>query len=33
MKLRYINKHNIPLAKQFFPNMELKTLDTDHWGT
>ncbi|KAL0948500.1 hypothetical protein HGRIS_011064 [Hohenbuehelia grisea] len=28
---RYINKHNIPLAKEFFPNMELKTLDTDHW--
>jgi len=28
---KYINKHNIPLAKQFFPNMTLEELDTSHW--
>jgi len=30
-KSRYINDRNIPIAKQFFPNMVLKTLDAGHW--
>jgi len=29
---RYINHHNISLAKEYFPNMILKELDTGHWG-
>jgi pimeloyl-ACP methyl ester carboxylesterase len=28
---RYLNKHNIPIAKKFFPNMRLEVLDTGHW--
>ncbi|KAI0688418.1 alpha/beta-hydrolase [Cytidiella melzeri] len=28
---KYINHNNISLAKQFFPNMKLETLDTGHW--
>ncbi|CED84045.1 Predicted alpha/beta hydrolase [Phaffia rhodozyma] len=28
---KYINRHNIPVAEQFFPNMVLKELDTAHW--
>lgn len=30
-KSRYINRHNIPLTRQFFPNMVLETLATGHW--
>ncbi|KAI0059222.1 alpha/beta-hydrolase [Artomyces pyxidatus] len=30
-KSKYINKHNLPLAQSFFPNMSLETLDTGHW--
>lgn len=29
---RYINDKNIPLARQFFPNMQLQHLDAGHWG-
>ena len=29
---RYINRHNVDLAKAFFPNMIMKELDTNHWG-
>lgn len=29
---RYINRHNIPLIDQFFPQNQLKELDTGHWG-
>ena len=32
-KSKYINKDNIPIAKEFFPGMSLETLDADHWGT
>jgi hypothetical protein len=28
----YINSRNTPVAKKFFPNMVLETLDTAHWG-
>lgn len=28
---RYLNRHNIPVAKSFFPNMEVKVLDAGHW--
>lgn len=28
---KYINDRNIPLARQFFPNMSLETLDAGHW--
>ncbi|TYJ57736.1 hypothetical protein B9479_001590 [Cryptococcus floricola] len=28
---KYINKHNIPVAEQFFPNMKLEVLETGHW--
>ncbi len=28
---RYLNRHNIPVAEAFFPNMRLETLDTGHW--
>lgn len=28
---RYLNKHNIPIAEQFFPRMKLEVLDTGHW--
>ncbi|KAL1739733.1 Alpha/Beta hydrolase protein [Schizophyllum fasciatum] len=30
-KSKYINKNNIPSAKQFFPNMQLVELPTSHW--
>jgi len=30
-KSNYINHHNIPLTKEFFPAMELETLDAGHW--
>ncbi|PBK92853.1 alpha/beta-hydrolase [Armillaria gallica] len=30
-KSAYINWHNVPIAKSFFPNMVLETLDTGHW--
>jgi pimeloyl-ACP methyl ester carboxylesterase len=30
-KSKYINKNNIPIAKEFFPNMSLETLDAGHW--
>ncbi|KAG8880551.1 hypothetical protein FRB99_004795, partial [Tulasnella sp. 403] len=30
-KSKYINRRNIPVAEQFFPNMRLETLDTGHW--
>ena len=32
-KSKYINKYNIPIAKEFFPGMSLETLDASHWGT
>ena len=28
---RYLNRHNIPIAQAFFPNMKLEELDTGHW--
>ncbi|KAL4248699.1 AB hydrolase superfamily protein [Abortiporus biennis] len=28
---KYINNHNIPIAKQFFPHMVLETLEAGHW--
>lgn len=30
---RYINHRNISIAKDFFPNMQLETLEAGHWGT
>ncbi|KAF8532296.1 alpha/beta-hydrolase [Gautieria morchelliformis] len=30
-KSRYLNRYNIPIAKQFFPRMHLETLDANHW--
>lgn len=30
-KSKYINKHNTPLVQHFFPNSEIKSLDTGHW--
>ncbi|KAI0247030.1 Alpha/Beta hydrolase protein [Lactifluus subvellereus] len=30
-KSRYINKNNLPVAKEFFPSMSLETLDAGHW--
>jgi len=30
-KSKYINSHNLPLARRFFPNMRLEELDTGHW--
>jgi len=30
-KSKYINKNNIPVAKEFFPRMSLETLDAGHW--
>ncbi len=32
-KSKYINKNNIPIAKELFPSMSLETLDAGHWGT
>ncbi|KIJ22331.1 hypothetical protein M422DRAFT_197277, partial [Sphaerobolus stellatus SS14] len=31
-KSKYVNKHNIPIAEKFFPNMRLETLEAGHWG-
>jgi hypothetical protein len=31
-KSKYINRKNIPIAKEFFPTMSLETLDASHWG-
>ena len=28
---KYINRHNIPLCKAYFPSMQLKVLPTGHW--
>ncbi|TCD66425.1 hypothetical protein EIP91_001361 [Steccherinum ochraceum] len=30
-KSKYINQHNIPTAKEFFPNMKLVELEAGHW--
>ncbi|KAL8290008.1 hypothetical protein RQP46_002947 [Phenoliferia psychrophenolica] len=30
-KSKYINRKNIPLIEEFFPNMKLITLDAGHW--
>ncbi|CAE7175971.1 unnamed protein product [Rhizoctonia solani] len=30
-KSKYINRRNMGVMKQFFPNMKLETLDTGHW--
>ncbi|TFY55389.1 hypothetical protein EVJ58_g8280 [Rhodofomes roseus] len=30
-KSKYINDRNIPVAKQFFPNMALERLEAGHW--
>lgn len=30
-KSNYINRHNVPVAQAFFPNMVLETLDAGHW--
>lgn len=27
----YINRRNIPVCREFFPNMVLETLDAGHW--
>ncbi|KAH9002966.1 alpha/beta-hydrolase [Lactarius hatsudake] len=32
-KSKYINKNNLPIAREFFPSMSLETLDASHWGT
>ncbi|KAH9063836.1 alpha/beta-hydrolase [Lactarius vividus] len=32
-KSKYINKNNLPIAREFFPGMSLETLDASHWGT
>ncbi|KAH9068398.1 alpha/beta-hydrolase, partial [Lactarius deliciosus] len=29
-KSKYINKNNLPIAREFFPNMSLETLDASH---
>jgi hypothetical protein len=31
MRGRYINRKNLPLAEQLFPNMKLEALDAGHW--
>lgn len=31
IRARYINDRNIPIAKQFFPNMQLVPMETGHW--
>lgn len=28
---RYINRRNEPIARAFFPRMQLVTMDTGHW--
>ncbi|KAK4048645.1 hypothetical protein OIV83_004615 [Microbotryomycetes sp. JL201] len=30
-KSKYINRKNIPIIKEYFPNSEVKTLPTGHW--
>jgi len=30
-KSKYINRRNIPIAEQYFPNLRLETLDAGHW--
>ncbi|KAG8942896.1 hypothetical protein FRC00_011548, partial [Tulasnella sp. 408] len=30
-KSKYINRKNMPIAKEYFPNMELITLEAGHW--
>ncbi|KAH9966933.1 alpha/beta-hydrolase [Lactifluus volemus] len=30
-KSKYINKHNLPVAKVYFPRMSLEMLDAGHW--
>ncbi|KAG8947944.1 hypothetical protein FRC04_010141 [Tulasnella sp. 424] len=30
-KSKYINRRNIPIAKEYFPNMEMITLEAGHW--
>ena len=30
--LRFINEKNVRLFDEFFPKMQLKVLDTGHWG-
>ncbi|KIO28720.1 hypothetical protein M407DRAFT_22146 [Tulasnella calospora MUT 4182] len=30
-KSKYINRKNIPIAKEYFPNMEMITLEAGHW--
>ncbi|KAI6039851.1 alpha beta-hydrolase [Pisolithus marmoratus] len=32
MKSKYINRHNVPIIKQFFPEAVIRELDTGHWG-
>jgi hypothetical protein len=31
-KSKFINKNNLPIAREFFPEMSLETLDASHWG-
>ncbi|KAG9015322.1 hypothetical protein FRB93_013022 [Tulasnella sp. JGI-2019a] len=31
-KSKYVNRRNIPIAQQYFPNMKLETLEAGHWG-
>lgn len=30
-KSKYINRRNVPVMEQYFPNMKLETLDAGHW--
>ena len=30
---RYVNRHNVPLTKRYFPNLRLETLEAGHWGS
>ena len=32
MLCRYINRHNTPVLKTFFPNARLEELEAGHWG-
>ena len=32
-KSKYINRHNVQIAKKFFPSMRMEELDAGHWGT
>ncbi|KAF8912313.1 Alpha/Beta hydrolase protein [Mucidula mucida] len=31
MQSNFVNRHNLPLAEKFFPNLLLERLDTNHW--